>query len=65
MTKYDFLRRMPGAAERLTLLEANLVEPNSFDTAIKGCTYVLHIASPFVLNVEDPQVRRRCWRGQA
>lgn len=49
------LREMSGAAERLELLEADLLQPHAFDTAISGCDVVLHIASPYVLDVKDPQ----------
>jgi dihydroflavonol-4-reductase len=49
------LRAMPGAAERLALFEADLMDEGSFDAAIAGCGFVLHVASPFVLDVTDPQ----------
>jgi hypothetical protein len=29
-----FLQQLPGAAERLELVEADLMTPNSFDTAV-------------------------------
>jgi len=40
---------------RLKFFEANLTEDGSFDAAVQGCKYVLHTASPYVLNVTDPQ----------
>ena len=46
---------MPGAAERLTLVEAELQTPGAFDDAVAGCTTVFHTASPYVVDVEDPQ----------
>ena len=49
------LTDLPGAAERLELVEADLVEPGAFDEAVVGCEYVIHTASPYVLDVEDPQ----------
>ncbi|MCZ6631358.1 MAG: SDR family oxidoreductase [Actinobacteria bacterium] len=49
------LAALSGAGERLELLEADLVDPGAFDTAVLGCVYVIHTASPFVLDVEDPQ----------
>ena len=49
------LRALPGAAERLELVEADLLAEGSFDGAAAGCTYVMHTASPYVLNVTDPQ----------
>lgn len=49
------LRELPGAAERLTLVEADLLAPGAFDAHVLGCDYVLHLASPFVLDAKDPQ----------
>ncbi|KAJ5679154.1 hypothetical protein N7462_007398 [Penicillium macrosclerotiorum] len=34
---------------KLTLFEADLLVPGSFDTAVKGCSVVYHIASPFFI----------------
>ena len=42
----------PGAAHALELVEADLLAPASWAAAVSGCDYVLHIASPFVL--EEP-----------
>jgi hypothetical protein len=49
------LASLPGADQRLELLEADLLDPGAFDTAVVGCEYVMHTASPFVLDVENPQ----------
>jgi dihydroflavonol-4-reductase len=49
------LRALPGAATRLELVEADLLDSSSFDAAVKGCTHVLHTASPYVLDARDPQ----------
>jgi nucleoside-diphosphate-sugar epimerase len=48
------LRALPGAG-RLQLVEADLLTEGSFDQAAEGCSHVLHTASPYVLNVTDPQ----------
>ncbi len=53
--KYDYLHALPGAAERLELVSADLLAPESFAAAVAGCEYVLHTASPYVLDVKDPQ----------
>src|SRR5687768_9743509 len=42
-------------AERLDLVPADLLAPGAFDDHVKGCDYVLHLASPFVMNAKDPQ----------
>jgi nucleoside-diphosphate-sugar epimerase len=40
----------------LTLVEANLLAPGSFDAHAAGCTYVIHMASPFLTSKsKDPQ----------
>ncbi len=35
--------------------KADLLDEGSYDEAMKGCELVFHTASPFSLNVEDPQ----------
>ena len=46
--KADFLKALPGAAERLTIVPGcDLQVAGSFDAAIAGCDAVLHTASPF------------------
>ncbi len=37
-------------AGRLRLFEADLLKPRSFDAAIRGCSLVIHIASPYFLD---------------
>ena len=49
------LQALPGAADRLELIEADLLEPSSFDAAVRGCATVFHTASPYVIQVDDPQ----------
>jgi dihydroflavonol-4-reductase len=51
----DHLRALPGAAERLELLEADLTVPGSFEPAVRGCAVVFHTASPYSIQVDDPQ----------
>ena len=52
---HAFLRNLPGAPERLELVEADLVSPETFLPAIEGCEYVMHTASPYVINVKNPE----------
>ncbi len=49
------LRALPGARERLELVEAELLADGSFDRAAAGCESVVHAASPYVLTVTNPQ----------
>ena len=53
--KYEYLTSFPGAAERLELVQAELLTEGSYDEAIAGCEYVIHTASPYVLDVTDSQ----------
>jgi len=48
------LRSLPNAGN-LELVEADLLSEGSFDAAAAGCACVLHTASPYALNVADPQ----------
>ncbi|KAI9329604.1 NAD-dependent epimerase/dehydratase [Obelidium mucronatum] len=52
--KGSAITAFPGAAERLTLKEADLNNPESFDF-LSGHDVVLHLASPFALTVKDNQ----------
>jgi dihydroflavonol-4-reductase len=52
---HEHLRKLPGAAERLELVEADLLAPGAFDAAVAGTTHVMHTASPYVLDAKDPQ----------
>lgn len=44
-TKVGPLKELPGA-DRLELVEAHLLDEDSWVSAVKNCDYVLHIASP-------------------
>uniref|UniRef100_A0A4D5R9U3 Cinnamoyl-CoA reductase 1 n=1 Tax=Scolopendra viridis TaxID=118503 RepID=A0A4D5R9U3_SCOVI len=46
--KLNWLKNLcPDAKHPLELVEANLLDPGSWKDAVKGCTYVMHVASPF------------------
>lgn len=49
------LTSLPGAAEGLELVAADLLARNAFDDAVTGSEYVIHTASPYVIDVDDPQ----------
>ncbi len=48
------LAGLPGAGDRLELVEADLLT-STFDDVVRGATFVLHTASPYTLTVKDPQ----------
>ena len=37
------------SVEKLSFSEADLLSEQGWDAAMKGCTYVLHVASPFMM----------------
>ena len=52
LSKADATRSAIAAVapvERLTFVEADLLSDQGWDEAVAGCTYVMHVASPFVL----------------
>ncbi|HRI65459.1 MAG TPA: SDR family oxidoreductase [Polyangium sp.] len=55
VASHAHLKRLAGASERLALFEADLLADGAFDQAFAGVDYVFHMASPFAMNVEDPQ----------
>ena len=68
------LRSLPGAADRLELVKADLLQPaEDWKPIVAGCDYVLHTASPFPLaapkhksELIEPAVQGECasvWPG--
>jgi dihydroflavonol-4-reductase len=49
------LLNLEGASDRLELVRADLLTGDGFASAFEGCDVVMHVASPFVIDVEDPQ----------
>jgi dihydroflavonol-4-reductase len=52
--KTAYLMAMPGATAHLTLVSAQLTSPNPFDAYV-DVDIIMHMASPYVMNVKDPQ----------
>jgi dihydroflavonol-4-reductase len=46
---------LPGAADRLDVVEADLLTEGSYDAAVMGAETVFHMASPYVLEFKDAQ----------
>lgn len=40
----------PGSRYKMELVEADLTTDAGWDEAVNGCTYILHVASPFVID---------------
>ena len=53
--RHGELTSLEGASERLELFAADLNAPGAFTEPMRGCDYVLHTASPYELEVEDPK----------
>jgi len=45
---------LPGADHQLELVSADLMTRGAFDSVVDGCEYVIHAASPYVTDVENP-----------
>jgi len=51
-SKYEHLLSLPGASpETLEFCEAELTTPQGWEEACKGCEFVMHVASPLLLNI--------------
>ena len=53
--RFDMLRELPGAQERLTLHNAELSEEGPWRRLVEGCDAVVHAASPYRLEARDPK----------
>jgi dihydroflavonol-4-reductase len=53
--RHSHITTLPGADERLELVAADLRTAGAFDDAVAGCEFVLHTASPYQIDVDDPQ----------
>ena len=45
-SKVGLLKSLPNANTGLVLFKADIYDPNDFQAAIEGCSYVLHLATP-------------------
>ncbi|XP_057499097.1 vestitone reductase-like [Actinidia eriantha] len=50
----SYLTNLPGAAEKLHIVDADLNRPESFQAAISGCSDVFHVAHPMDLTGVEP-----------
>ncbi|XP_054783017.1 vestitone reductase-like isoform X2 [Prosopis cineraria] len=51
----SFLTNLPGASQRLQILNADLNDPESFKEAIEGCIGVFHVATPVDFEEKEPE----------
>ena len=50
---FDALKNNNTPTDNLNLFTFNLTEDNGWDDGMKGCDYLLHIASPLSVKVHD------------
>ena len=56
--RFAYLEKLAAEAPGVPkLFEADLMKEGSFDAAMKGCSTVFHVASPFMIEVDDPQTQ--------
>ncbi|KAM0822555.1 hypothetical protein ACQ4PT_071425 [Festuca glaucescens] len=55
--KAALLNGLPGAAERLTLFQADIYDAATFEPAIQGCDFVFLVATPLMHNPGSSKVR--------
>jgi hypothetical protein len=64
--KTALLKGLPGAAERLTLFEADIYDAASFEPAIQRCEFVFLVATPMMHNSSSskvvPKIDRKSYR---
>ncbi|XP_021668557.2 vestitone reductase isoform X2 [Hevea brasiliensis] len=51
----SFLTSLPGASKKLQIFQADLSIPESFESAIKGCIGVFHVATPVDFENKEPE----------
>ncbi|EYC42329.1 hypothetical protein Y032_0535g3089 [Ancylostoma ceylanicum] len=55
--KVSPLLRLPHANERLELIEANLLNEEDWPRAVAGCTFILHVASPWPIVADESTIK--------
>lgn len=51
-----FEQHVPGSSQRLTLFQADLLQDQGWHDAFQGCAYLIHVASPFPVYIEDEEL---------
>ena len=51
----DVIKKLDVDSDKLELVKANLLDDGAFDEIVKGSEYVMHVASPFSMDIKDPQ----------
>ena len=56
LSNAEFLKELPGA-ERLEIVQMDLLQPDSVTSAIEGCEDVIHCAAALYVGVDDAQTQ--------
>jgi dihydroflavonol-4-reductase len=51
----DVIKKLDTEGGKLELAKVNLLDDGAFDEIVKGSEYVIHIASPFTMDIKDAQ----------
>ncbi|KIH47977.1 oxidoreductase, short chain dehydrogenase/reductase family protein, partial [Ancylostoma duodenale] len=51
------LLHLPHANERLELIEADLMNEEDWPRAVAGCTFILHVASPWPIVADESTIK--------
>jgi hypothetical protein len=54
--KTALLKALPGAAERLTLFQADVYDAATFEPAIQGCEFIFLVATPLLHDATSTKV---------
>lgn len=55
--KVEALRNIaPGAAHSIELVEIDLLDANAWTEAVKGCSHILHVASPLDRHMKEAEI---------
>ena len=61
--KSAHLTSMKGAGENLELVQADLLDDDaSWQKVVTGCTYVFHMASPFIVGISDDEAEEKLFK---
>ena len=52
---YDALQKHGTPSDNLNIFTANLTEDEGWDEAMKGCDYLMHVASPLTFEKESEE----------
>ena len=55
MSQYAYMTSLPGADTHLAFAQGDLLTPGAYDKAVADSEMVIHMASPYMIDVKNPQ----------